>query len=82
MDYLDKLDRLYQLAENDDIYQTWKHGFEELSVPFKLFAESQPIEIRRLLYGYTDAGRMMAQRVSNIACQYMEFIEQKESGVN
>lgn len=82
MEHLEKLRHLYEIAEKEEIYQIWKRNYEELSEPFKAFAKTQPIEIQRLLYGYTDAGRLLAQSVGNIACEYMDFIEQKESGAD
>lgn len=67
--------RLWALAEQDDIYLIWKEGFEMCERPFREYVEACPEEIRRMLCGYAECGQMMCQRVVNIACKYMDFLE-------
>ena len=76
MDNTGKTERLYALAEQDHIYNVWMNSYEDCITPFKSFAQDQPDEIRNFLYGYADCGRMMMQRIINIACDTMEFIEE------
>lgn len=38
-------------------------------------ARKQPEEIQDILWGYAAGGRMMNQRLVNLACEYMEFTE-------
>lgn len=68
--------QLWALAEQDDIFLIWKDGYETCERPFREFAESCPEEIRKILYGYAERGQMMCQRVVNIACKYMDFVDQ------
>ena len=68
-----RAERLWALAELDDIYTVWKKGFEMCEESFREYADACPEEIRELLYGYAGCGRMMCQRVVNIACEYMIF---------
>lgn len=65
--------KLYKIAQTDDIYQIWAKSFEECREAFIRFAESQPFEIRTILYGYADCGRMAQQRLVNLACKHMVF---------
>lgn len=67
--------RLQELAENDEIYQVWAKSFDDCRESFALFAASQPEEIRNMLYGYADCGRMAQQRLVNLACDHMFFPE-------
>ena len=67
---------LWALAEKDDIYSVWKTTFEMCERPFQEYAESCPEEIQRILYGYADGGRMMCQRVVNLACKHMDFLDE------
>jgi nucleoid-associated protein YejK len=68
-----RLRRLYILAQEDAVYQMWKHSYEEWVEDFEAFANAQPEEIRNFLYGYADNGRIMMQRMVNLACKYMKF---------
>lgn len=69
--------KLYQLAEADTIYQTWARSFEDCQTAFTQFANSQPENIRNMLYGYADCGRMAQQCLVNLACENMIFPEEK-----
>ena len=70
--------KLYSLAEQDAIYNVWKNCYEDCVQPFREFVNKQPEEIQNILRGYADCGRMMMQRIINIACDNMEFIENGE----
>lgn len=70
----EKMDRLNQIAERDYAYTVWKNCREEFTQAFHAFADSQPEEIRNMLLGYASAGDMMSQRILNIACEHMDFI--------
>lgn len=70
--------RLYEIAEGNDIYQVWARSFEDCREDFARFAKSQPEEIRNMLYGYADCGRMMQQKLVNLACENMIFPDEKE----
>ena len=41
-------------------------------------SEEQPDEIKNVLLGYADCGRMMMQRIINIACETMEFVAEEK----
>ena len=69
--------KIYEIAETDLSYQMWSHVFKECQDAFAQFADSQPQEIRSILYGYADSGRMAQQRLLNLACEHMLFIEER-----
>ena len=71
-------EKLYALAEQDNIYMVWKNTFEDCASPFKEFAGEQPDEVRKFLWGYAEGGRLMMQRIINLACDQMEFIEKRK----
>ena len=64
---------LQELAQNDSIYQTWQRSYEDCREAFADFANTQPEEVRNMLYGYADCGRMAQQRLVNLACEHMVF---------
>lgn len=68
--------KIYKIAETDLSYQVWSKTFEECRDAFTQFADSQPQEIRGILYGYADSGRMAQQRLLNLACENMRFPEE------
>lgn len=68
--------KLQRLAENDEIYQVWANSYKDCIEAFTQFAASQPEEVRNMLYGYADCGRMMQQRLVNLACENMIFPEE------
>ena len=78
MDNTNKTERLYALAEQDHIYNVWKKCYEDSSPSFKAFVQEQPDEIKNVLLGYADCGRMMMQRIINIACETMEFVAEEK----
>ena len=65
--------QIYAIAAEDSIYQIWQRSYEDCRDAFAEFANSQPEEIRNMLYGYADCGRMAQQRLVNLACKYMVF---------
>jgi len=72
-----RLCKLEYLAENDSIYQVWYRSYLDSKDSFSAFANSQPDEIRNMLYAYAEGGRMAMQRKVNLACLHMQFPEEK-----
>lgn len=66
-------ERLTRIAEEDRIYTLWKHSFMECETAFREYVDAQPREVRQILWGYAEAGRMMQQRKVNLACSNMVF---------
>lgn len=66
-------EQLTRIAEEDPIYKLWKQSFVECEKSFREYADAQPIEVRQILWGYAEAGRMMQQRKVNLACSNMVF---------
>lgn len=70
-----RLRLLDQLAAQDEIYGIWKGTHDSVSADFALFANSQPEEVRNVLWGYAESGRLMEQRKVILACGHMDFTE-------
>lgn len=70
--------KLTSLAEEDEVYLIWKRAYVENKRQFERIANRMPKRLRKILWGYAEGGRLMMQRLSNIACEQMEFLE--ESG--
>lgn len=68
---------LYSIAEKDMIYQTWAKSYEACREDFTRFANRQPEDVRNFLYGYAECGRLMYQRMVNLACEHMIFLEKE-----
>ena len=64
---------LFKIAETDMAYNTWNQSYEDCREAFHRFAETQPEEIRNMLHGYADRGRLAQQRLVNLACENMIF---------
>ena len=74
---IQRQNKLLELAQQDEIYLTWEKSFENCREAFIQFAANQPEEIRNMLFGYADCGRMSQQRLVNLACEYMIFPDEK-----
>ena len=70
-----RLWKLLAIAETDNIYQVWARSYEDCRESFAKFAATQPEDIRNMLYGYADCGRIAQQRLVNLACDHMIFPE-------
>lgn len=81
MDSTDRLKILLDLAKSDSIYQLWKDCYSASKSDFEAFANAQPEHIRSFLWGYAESGRLIYQRLANIACKHMVFPEETESPV-
>ena len=71
----EKEEQLEKMAQKDESYLVWKKSFEKYEKAFEEYVYCQPEEIRNILFGYADAGRMMQQRKVNLACEHMDFVE-------
>lgn len=70
-----KQERLMEIARKDLSYQTWSQTFSDAQEQFEAYVQAQPEGIQNILWGYAAGGRMMNQRLVNLACEYMEFTE-------
>lgn len=57
-------------------YGVWANSYADCREAFLAFAAKQPVEIRNMLYGYAECGRLMQQRMVNLACENMVFPEE------
>jgi len=67
--------RLMQIAEQDANYLAFKMDYEKCGKKLEKILKWCPKQIRSLFRAYTDCGRMMNQRILNIACANMEFMD-------
>ena len=74
--YRRKCRQLTTLAEEDEVYLIWKRAYDENKRQFERFANRMPKRFRNILWCYAEGGRLMMQRLSNIACEQMEFLEE------
>ena len=82
MNDTERQQRLLNLAETDSVYQLWSRCYAESQSDFEKFANAQPEYIRNFLWGYAEAGRLIYQRLTNLACMHMVFPEEKASCPN
>lgn len=75
---LQRLETLDRLAEADEIFQVWKKSRDSFADDSRAYADSQPMEIRNMLWGYEAAGEMMLQRKLLLACENMCFAAREE----
>lgn len=72
----EKWERLEQLAKQDEAYMVWKNSYNEFAGKFHRFIRWCPRKVRNYLCGYAECGRLMLQRMVNLACEHMEFTEE------
>ena len=72
---MERMKKLDSLAQSDKIYRLWEKCYLESAASFAEFADSQPEEVKNLLWTYAEAGRLMQQRKCILACEHMEFAE-------
>ena len=68
---------LMELAQKDSFYSVWTRILAEEEQAFEAHVEQQPEPIRSILWGYVGLHRMRDQRVLEIACAHMDFIDSK-----
>ena len=73
MDTFEKQAHIQNIAEDDFSYNAWYRIFIESEKAFTDYANRQSEDIRTILWSYTQSGRMMNQRLLNIACEHMMF---------
>lgn len=69
-------EKLQKIAEGDPIYRVWARSYEDCREAFEQFVYTQPEEVRNFLMGYAECGRLMQQRMVNLACENMVFPEE------
>lgn len=68
-----QLRKLDKIADQDSIYNGWKQSRTSNAAAFEAFADSQPENIREMLWGYACGTQMMLQRKVLLACMHMVF---------
>lgn len=74
----ERLRRLQQAAGQDEVYMVWKNSYHESVEKFDRFIKWCPRKVRNFLCGYAECGRLMMQRMVNLACIYMEFPDERQ----
>ena len=75
----EKWNRLEQLAQKDEAFMVWEKSYRTFSPKFHRFIRWCPRKIRNYLSGYAECGRLMMQRMVNLACEHMDFPEKSDS---
>ncbi len=75
MKMMKNMERLLEIAESDENYQTWKKTYHGSAAEFETFANEQPEQTRKMLWAYAESGRLMYQRLMNLACEEMRFLD-------
>ena len=78
MKELQRQKHLRALAEQDEIYVMWKTCYEQSADKFAKIMKWCPKNVRNILTCYAESGRLMYQRMVNIACDHMEFCDHEE----
>lgn len=73
MTVLERQDTLMRIAKDDAAFQAWEKSYRDSESGFMQYADAQSEELRNILYGYAESGRLMYQRLVNLACEHMVF---------
>ncbi len=71
-------DQLNTIAGSDSVYLVWKETYEAAADEFEAYANQQPDDVRQILWAYAESGRLMNQRLVNLACEHMRFPQKKK----
>ena len=69
--------RLQEMAQQDAVYQAWVYSYRDSADRFHAFAKQCPEEVSSFLYGYAEGGRLMMQKMLNLACEHMQFPDEE-----
>lgn len=78
---MEKLARINTLAEGDEDYRKMERDWKRFEKEFEAYVDPLPKEIRNFLWGYAHMGILMGNRRLILACENMEFTEDKKSPV-
>ena len=76
----ERFDRLLKIAEQDACYMVWKNSFDDAVQEFDTYIRQCPNKKRNFLGAYAEGGRMMMQRLVNLACSNMQFPDENNGG--
>jgi hypothetical protein len=77
--YGEAWDQLHTIAGDDSVYLVWKETYEAAAAEFEAYVNQQPDDVRQILWAYAESGRLMNQRLVNLACEHMRFPQKKKS---
>ena len=63
-------EELLKIAEADEAFCLWRNTYQNCKPEFEAYANAQSAQIRNFLWGYAESGRLMYQRLMNLACEY------------
>lgn len=72
-------ERLNNIAQSDRAYLVWKLSYETTASEFEAYANQQPDNVRQMLWAYAESGRLMNQRLANLACENMRFPRKRKA---
>ncbi|MBQ8881293.1 MAG: hypothetical protein IJ030_03870 [Oscillospiraceae bacterium] len=78
MKEIERLSHFLEMAEQDAIFQVWKKDGKVYEKKCTRFLRWCPQKVREAFIGYVDCNRMMQQRILNIACQSMKFMDEED----
>lgn len=74
-DFFEKLHQIENLAEADEIYQAYKHTYDDLNRWFQKFIRIFPLNIKQKLIAHGDYLELMHRRTLGLVCENMDFIK-------
>ena len=75
MEDMKRFHRLIKMAEQDANYRAFKMDYEVCGKKIEKFLKWCPKRIQYLFQAYAVCDKMMNQRILNIACANMEFMD-------
>lgn len=72
---MERQNKIIKLAQQQHTYQIWSELQEKTKQDFDDYLRQQPPDVQSTLLSYVDSCLMVGQRLLNIACEYMDFID-------
>lgn len=75
---MERMHRLLKVAETDKNYLTWKYSCDEFEKKYCAMAKWLPKKFRKTFSDYASCCAMAQQRMLNIACKNMKFLDEED----
>ncbi len=79
-DYIRRTEKLWEMAEQDEVYCIWKSEYKKYEKRFKKIEWFLPKKLARFFREYMGCDAMRLNRVISLTCMCMEFTGEKPFG--
>ena len=71
-----RMEKLYAIAQEDEVFLFWQQMYRQSEKSFEEVMKHTSKKRREIILSYAEGGRTMMQRLMNIACENMDFVDE------